>query len=286
MERPRVLKVKRPVTKKRQETDEKEQASDKKEPQETEPQETESQETEPLDEKGQQETEPQETEPQETEPQETPSPMYHQRIQQVVDRMSMLTRPDIILLKNPTVIQWLYGDTSFLPPILSKNKTTDTTLRKAQEDVWGQEMMRLRRPDLKLEKQWTNRFGEYLCEEILLLHGHQPYKPMKRNHYQPDVEVAAAIWEAKAQTYYTEGTAGEKILGCPFKYAEIPDLYSKPLHILCIGGAEKLSREKYGNLPGPKQTPQKERILQTFRDLRIEYVGYTDLLEQWIESSP
>jgi hypothetical protein len=35
---------------------------------------------------------------------------------------------------------------------------------------------------------------------------------------------------AIAKTLYTSGTAGEKILGCPFKYAEIPDhLYGKPL---------------------------------------------------------
>ena len=255
----RPLKVKRPVTKRKEsgpkesgpkESDEKQEKQDEKE-------------KDPQEEKG-----------------------LQGMAQQVVERMSMITSPHIMLLKNKTVIQWLYGDTSFLPPIVSKNKTADITKRKAQEDVWGQEMMRLRRSDLKLEKQWTNRFGEYLCEEILTLLGHQPYKPVKKNHYQPDVEVTTAIWEAKAQTYYTEGTAGEKILGCPFKYAEIPDLYSKPLYILCIGGAEKLSREKYGNLPGPKQTPQKQHILQTFRGLQIEYVGYTDLLEQWVRSLP
>ncbi len=260
-----------------------------KEPQEQEPQEQEQQEQEPQEKEPQtihDEREKEGKKEQEQQEEKTEQEMLHPNIQRIVDRLSMVTRPDILLLKNKTVIQWLYGDTSFLPPIVSKNKSADTILRKAQEDAWGQEMMRLRRTDLKLEKQWTNRFGEYLGEEILTLLGHEPYKPAKKNHYQPDIEVSTAIWEAKAQTYYTEGTAGEKILGCPFKYAEIPDLYSKPLYILCIGGAEKLSREKYGNLPGPKQTPQQQFILQTFRTLRIEYVGYTDLLEQWVQSLP
>ena len=88
-----------------------------------------------------------------------------------------------------------------------------------------------------------------------------------------------AIIEAKTQTFYTDGTAGEKILGCPFKYAEIPDLYEKPLKILCMGGAEKVCRERYGNLPGAKCTPQKMRFLDFFRANQIEYVGATDILK-------
>jgi hypothetical protein len=50
-----------------------------------------------------------------------------------------------------------------------------------------------------------------------------------------------------------------------------------------MGGAEKLSREKYGNLPGEKQTPQKKVLLDAFRSLHIEYVGCTDLLEEWMK---
>ena len=93
MERLCLLRVKRPVIKKQ---------PDEKEPQETEP----------HDEK----------EPQETEPH-----VYSQRIQRVIERLGTLTRSDIILLKNPTVIQWLYGDTSFLPPALSKNKRQEAS---------------------------------------------------------------------------------------------------------------------------------------------------------------
>ena len=186
----------------------------------------------------------------------------------------------IVLLRQPSVVQWLFGDLSFLPEIEKKNKTADDAKYKVLEDKWGQEMMKMRRPDLSLDKQWTNRFGEYICEEIYTLLGKVVSKPVKKENKQPDLETDDAILEAKTQTFYTSGTAGEKILGCPFKYAEIPDLYEKPLKILCMGGAEKVCRESYGNLPGPKCSAQKNKYLDFWREQGIEYVGASDMLRQ------
>jgi len=188
------------------------------------------------------------------------------------------TTESIVLLRKKEVIQWLFGDLSFLPPIEHKNKTADIKKYKRLEDAWGQEMLRCRRPDLKLDKQWTNKFGEHICEELYMLLGKVVTKPVKKKHHQPDSEVDDAILEAKAQTFYTEGTAAEKILGCPLKYAEVPDLYGKQLKIVCMGGAEKLSRTKYGNLPGGEYIPQKKKFIDFFRENRIEYVGATDIL--------
>jgi hypothetical protein len=185
----------------------------------------------------------------------------------------------IVLLRKKEVIMWLLGDLSFLPPIEKKNKTSDEAKYKVLEDKWGQDMLKTRRPDLKLDKQWTNKFGEHLCEEIYILNGKEISKPVKKEHYQPDYEVDDAIIEAKAGTFHTGGTAGEKILGCPFKYSEIPDLYSKPLKILCIGGAEKVCREQYGNLAGSKCSAQKKKFLDFFKENQIEYIGATDILK-------
>jgi hypothetical protein len=186
--------------------------------------------------------------------------------------------PMIVLLRQKEVVQWLFGDLSFLPEIEKKNKTSDEAKYKVLEDKWGQEMMKIRRSDLKLDKQWTNKFGEHICEEIYSLLGKVVSKPVKKEHYQPDSEVDDAILEVKTGTFYTSGTAGEKILGCPFKYAEIPDLYGKPLKIICMGGAEKVCRESYGNLPGAKCIPRKKMFLDFFRENGIEYVGATDIL--------
>lgn len=202
----------------------------------------------------------------------------HDECEKFVEFISKIDDDRIVLLRHTSVIQWLFGDLSFLPTIEKKNKTIDDAKCKINEDLWGQAIMKIRRPDLKLDKQWTNKFGEHICEEIYTLLGKVVTKPIKKEHYQPDSEVDDAIIEAKTGTFYTSGTAGEKILGCPFKYAEIPDLYGKPLKILCMGGAEKICRESYGNLPGPKCSVQKQRFLSFFRSNRIEYVGASDIL--------
>jgi len=202
--------------------------------------------------------------------------IVYQHIQSIQD-----TR--IALLREREVIMWLFEDHSFLPSIEKKNKTVDQDKYKELEDAWGQQMLKKRRPDLKLAGQWTNKFGEHICEELFMLQGKRVWKPTKQQNtvgvnFQPDVEVEDAIIEAKIGTYYTTGTAGEKILGVPVKYAELPDLYNKPLYIVCMGGAEKVCRQQYGILPGPKCTPQKQKFIQFYRENRIEYMGATDIL--------
>ena len=178
---------------------------------------------------------------------------------------------------------WLFSDFSFLPSIEKKNKTNDDQKYKVLEDKWGQETLRVRRPDLVLDKQWTNKFGEHICEEVLMLHGKEVTKPTKKEHFQPDSEVDDAIWEAKVGTYYTHGTASEKILGTAFKYADIPELYSKPLKILCMGGAERDCR-RFGILPGSECSKQKKKILDLYKEMGIEYVAATDLLKELVSS--
>lgn len=186
----------------------------------------------------------------------------------------------IKLLRNEEVIKWLLEDFSFLPEIEKKNKTVDTKKYKELEDIWGRQILKtVKRPDLKLEGQWTNKFGEHICEELIILMNGTFKKPIKIQNYQPDLEDEHYIWEVKTGTYFTEGTADEKILGCPFKYADIPHLYGKPLKILCIGGSEKKCREQFGNLLGEKTSPQKNKFLQFFKENGIEFVGITDILK-------
>jgi hypothetical protein len=203
-------------------------------------------------------------------------------IDQIHNKILELSNEKIILLKNKEVIQWIFGDLSFLPIIETKSKTKSFNDLKKLEDIWGQTILKQRRPDLKLDGQWTNKFGEHLCEELYLLYNIPINKPPKKLNYQPDFETPSEIIEVKAQTYYTSGTAGEKILGVPFKYAEIPTLYSKPLKILCIGNAEKISRENYGNLPGTKCCPEKKIFIDFFKSQQIEYIPATDILKKLI----
>ena len=207
---------------------------------------------------------------------------------QIYLHISKVEDERIILLRSREVIMWLFGDLSFLTPIEKVNKTKDTEKYKILEDKWGQTTLKVRRPDLKLDKQWTTKFGEHICEEICILMS-KPFKrpitmnhPITMNRYSPDIETEDTMFEVKTQTFHTTGTAGEKILGSPFKYAEVPELYGKKLIILCMGGAEQICREQYGNLLGNKCSPQKQVLLDAFKSLQIEYVGATDLLTMLI----
>jgi hypothetical protein len=197
-------------------------------------------------------------------------------------RLKTESRTDIILLKEKEVVQWLFGDLSFLPPIEKKNKTQDTKKYKVLEDEWGRAILKKKRPDLELKGQWTNKFGEHLIEELYKVLGQNIAKPVNMDGHEPDLETDDYIIEVKTETYYTEGTAGEKILGCPFKYASVPRLYGKPMKIICLGGAEKAGVEQYGILNGPntndRQTPEKKKFLKFYKEMQIEYVSATSVL--------
>jgi hypothetical protein len=200
-------------------------------------------------------------------------------IPKFLEFISKIENPKIILLRNKEVVQWVFGDTSFLPAIEKTCKTNDGKKYKILEDKWGKTLMNIHYPKLKCTVQWTNKFGEYLAEEIYTLLGKRVSIPATKDTHKPDLEVEDAIIEAKTETFYTTGTAGEKILGCPFKYAEVPVLYNKPLIIICLGGAEKACREEYGNLPGTKTSVTKKKFLDFFRENRIEYIGASDILK-------
>ena len=61
------------------------------------------------------------------------------------------------------------------------------------------------------------------------------------NHPDLDLETFKEMIEVKTGSYFTTGTAGEKVPGVPWKYSEVPDLYGKPLLIILIGGDKKES---------------------------------------------
>lgn len=202
----------------------------------------------------------------------------------VAEFIATIPNPAIVLLRQPGVVPWLFGDTSFLPPFERVNKTKDTPKWKALEDAWGRATLKVRRPDLALEGQWTNMFGEHLLEELYILQGHAVSKPKAKEGKQPDREISTHMLESKAETHWTTGTAGEKILGCPFKYADVPRLFGKPLQIVCIGGAEISCRNDYGNLPGTKCTTEKAAFIAFFKSMGIEFIGATSILESLVNS--
>ena len=194
------------------------------------------------------------------------------------------TSTDIVFLRELSVIQWIFGDTSFLPEIEKQNATKDCKKYKELEDIWGQTILAKKRPDLQKSGNWTTVLGEEIGRELFLLSGNTYNKPANINGLQPDGETEEYIIEIKTQTYFTSGTAGEKIMGVPHKYADVPELYKKPLKIVCIACAEKLSREKYGVLPGEALTNSlgKQKNIAFYKSNGIEYIGATDIIRDII----
>jgi hypothetical protein len=203
-------------------------------------------------------------------------------ITKIHEKIMEFKNDSIILLKEKTVLMWLLNDLSFFPKLenqklIPKSKITDAM--KKLEDEWGRAIFKKKRPDLVLDGQWTNMFGQHICEELFTLLDKHPSKPEKKENKQPDIETDDFIVEVKTCTYFTTGTANEKILGVPFKYADIPELYGKPLQIYCLGGAEVASRTQYGNLPGEKMTETKKKLLDFYKEMKIEFIGISDILK-------
>ena len=83
-------------------------------------------------------------------------------------------------------------------------------------------------------------FGEILAKEYYILIGEfKTDKPEKLGGHDLDLETFEKMIEVKTGSYFTTGTAGEKIYGVPYKYRKVPRLYNKPLLIILLGGDKK-----------------------------------------------
>lgn len=146
--------------------------------------------------------------------------------------------PDAKLLKRLDVIQWLLADTSFL--VAQKHKYELLAL----ERTWGIHLLRTIRPESTTESNW-GEVGEEIVRELLLVEGQTATKPtVLAEKYELDWETTTHMIEAKSQGHHMTGTADEKIFGVPFKYADVPDLYKKPVLVVLVGGAEVKARNR------------------------------------------
>lgn len=178
------------------------------------------------------------------------------RISSFIDTVS---DPRISLLRDRNVVKWIYGDLSFLH-----------AQTKEGEDAWGRQFT--------TKQQWSGHFGERLCKEVLMLREENVRKPEKFDKFQLDLEIDTHMIEVKTQTYLTTGTAGEKILGVPFKYADVPYMTGKGLKVVCIAGAENICKN-IGLLESPTQTLHKQKYIEFFAENGVEFIGLTDILE-------
>jgi hypothetical protein len=198
--------------------------------------------------------------------------------EKIFNKISKINDSKIILLRQREIIKWLLNDLEFLEKLVPENVKKTPKILKEIEDKWGQDILKLKRPDLKSSGQWTTCLGQHIVEEYYQLLNLVIKKPEKIKNLEPDWEGDLEMIEVKTGTYYTTGTAHEKILGTPFKYCEVPILYKKPLKIFCLANAEFVCKNNYGNLEGTKCNETKKEFLNFFKEKGITYVPFSDLL--------
>ena len=186
-------------------------------------------------------------------------------------------------LDNLEIIRWCYeGITDITLRNTSDNKKLKTS--KEQEDIWGNKTI-----SQEGNGQWTTLLCEGLAMEALKKLGRknvrkttQMKSSVRNKKYSPDLECDDYVYEVKGRNWSTSGTAGEKILGVPLKYGEIPTLYKKPLQIILVGYQEYEAREgfAFGDLlDSTNQTKELHDSLAFYKEHGIEYVAFTDILK-------
>ncbi len=186
------------------------------------------------------------------------------------------------LLDNRQVIKWCFGPITEVSLINTSDEKKLAGPKKL-EDGWGNSITG------KAGGQWTTKLCQDLVMEALMKMGKknvrraEPHKGTIRNkRYQPDLECDEYVYEVKGRNWTTPGTAGEKILGVPLKYGEVPTIYKKPLQIVLVGYQEYEAENDFafGDLLDPNtQTAELKGSLAYFSEHKISYVGLTHMLK-------
>lgn len=189
-----------------------------------------------------------------------------------------------MLLENPEVIRWCYEG---ITEISLKNTESEKKLKDSKkiEQDWGNSIL-----GTIGGKQWTTVLCQNLVKEGLEKLGRKNVRAttrkkssLREKSYDPDLECDDFVYEVKGRSWSTPGTAGEKILGVPLKYGELPRLYQKPLRIILVGYQEYEAREKFAFgdlLDASEQTTELTEALKYHKEHNIEYIGFTDILKE------
>lgn len=141
------------------------------------------------------------------------------------------------------------------------------------EKKWGNSMI-----GQENNGQWTTLLGERLVYDVLQLRGENPRKPIRKGGFEPDLETDEYIYEVKTSNWWVSGTAGEKVLGTFIKYQDIPELYKKPLRIVCVANQEEELTNGKTVYFGEKITKKTQEVLNMASLWNIEYIKFSDLV--------
>tara|TARA_B100000963_G_C22506454_1_gene616247 strand:- start:301 stop:927 length:627 start_codon:yes stop_codon:yes gene_type:complete len=185
---------------------------------------------------------------------------------------------DMLIVQNifnnlKEVIKWATTKPDKLEKCKHMTIKQKRDIEKEKEKVWGNLMI-----GQTNNGQWTTKLGETLVFVILRLIGENPFKPPSINGFQPDWESDNYIWEVKTSNWWVDGTAGEKVLGTWIKYQEIPELYKKPLRIVCVAYQEEEMTNGKTPYFGNNISEKTKQVLELAKSWGIEYISFSQLI--------
>ena len=149
------------------------------------------------------------------------------------------------------------------------NLFTDKKISNNLEKIWGNKMIGGKRTN-----QWTTKLGEYIVKRTLKLKGKNVWRPKSINGCRPDWETDDYIYEVKTRNWTTSGTAGEKVLGVPYKYSDVPRIYGKPLKIVCVAYQENEMEDKiFSN----KISDEKKLMKKMWKEMDITFEKFSQM---------
>jgi len=163
------------------------------------------------------------------------------------------------------------------PPTVVKTPNTTIAQQKKEaqekEKKWGNDMI-----GQTNNGQWTTLLGEKLVFDVLKERGENPRKVVRMDGFEPDWETDDYMYEVKTSNWWVAGTAGEKVYGTFIKYQNIPELYGKPLRIVCVANQEEELTNGKTKYFGEKITKKTQLILDIAKSWGIEYIRFSDLV--------
>jgi len=164
------------------------------------------------------------------------------------------------------------------PEQVGKKEGTTISQQKKEaqenEKKWGNNMIQQTN-----NGQWTTLLGEGLVFEVLKMRGENPRKVIRKDGFEPDWETDEYIYEVKTSNWWVSGTAGEKVYGTFIKYQNIPELYGKPLRIVCVANQEEELTNGKTKYFGEKITKKTQQVLDLAGSWCIEYIQFSELVK-------
>ena len=159
---------------------------------------------------------------------------------------------------------------------LRREDPTPSEHDKKTEKDWGNEMIQKQKQ--KQTGNWTTLLGERLVKITLEAHGHHVFKPPKRDNKCPDWETDDFVVEVKTSNWTISGTAGEKVLGVPYKYANVPSLWNKPLIVVCVAYQEWELTHGNTQIFGERVSPEQRMLINLWKRMNIHFIPFSKLI--------